>query len=153
MGQSFLAVTLSLCSLPMPRKKSAMSNEHKEALAQGREQGRIVRSYLEALESHRPKRGRKRTTDSIARRLEAIDQELAEADALKRLQLTQERMDLQDELAAADGDGVDLEQLEADFIDVAWEYGQRKGISYSAWREVGVPAPVLKAAGITRAAS
>ena len=136
----------------MARKKSAMSDEHKAALAAGREQGRIVRNYLEALESHRPKRGRKRTTDSITRRLEAIDHELAEADPLKRLQLTQERMDLQDELAASGGEGVDLEQLEADFIEVGWEYGERKGITYSAWREVGVPAATLKAAGITRAA-
>ena len=128
-----------------------MSNEHKAALAAGREQGRIVRNYLEALESHRPKRGRKRTTESITGRLEAIDLELTDADALKRLQLTQERMDLQDELATADGEGADLEELEAAFIEVAWEYGQRKGITYSAWREVGVPAATLKASGITRA--
>ena len=42
-----------------------MSNEHKQALAEGREQGRGVRLYLEALEKNRPKRGRKRTSDSI----------------------------------------------------------------------------------------
>ena len=29
-------------------------------------------------------------------------------------------------------------------------YAQRKGISYAAWRELGVPADVLKKAGISR---
>ena len=80
-----------------------MSDEHKAALAEGRGQGRIVRRYLEALESHRPKRGRKRTPETIAKRLAAIDERLATADPLGRLQLVQERMDLERELAAACG--------------------------------------------------
>ena len=29
-------------------------------------------------------------------------------------------------------------------------YAERKGISYAAWRELGVPADVLKKANITR---
>ena len=33
---------------------------------------------------------------------------------------------------------MDLSGLEADFVSVAKEYSQRKGISYAAWREVGV---------------
>ena len=36
-----------------------MSDAHKEALAEGREQGRAVRRYLEALEANKPRRGRK----------------------------------------------------------------------------------------------
>ena len=32
------------------RKKTPMSAEHKAAVAKGREEGRIVRQYLEALE-------------------------------------------------------------------------------------------------------
>ena len=51
-----------------------MSDEHKAALAEAREQGRVVRRYLETLESHRPKRGRKRTPESITKRLAAIDE-------------------------------------------------------------------------------
>ena len=57
-----------------------MSNEHKQALAEGREQGRGVRLYLEALEKNRPKRGRKRTSDSITKRLDTIEQRLIDAD-------------------------------------------------------------------------
>ena len=46
-----------------------MSDEHKAALAEGRTQGRAVRNYLDALEATKPKRGRKRTPDSVKKRL------------------------------------------------------------------------------------
>lgn len=46
--------------------------------------------------------------------------------------------------------GFDVAALEQDFIKVAAEYGRRKGISYAAWREVGVAPAVLKEAGISR---
>jgi uncharacterized protein YicC (UPF0701 family) len=135
----------------MPSKKSKMTDEHKEALAVGRAEGRMVRAYLEALESSRPKRGRKRTKDSIARRLERIEIELEEADPLKRLQLAQERLDLSEELEHMDS-GIDMSQLENEFTKVAKGYAERKGITYAAFREIGVPAAVLKKAGISRAA-
>ena len=111
----------------------------------------MVRAYLEALESSRPKRGRKRTKESIARRLDRIDIELEDADPLKRLQLTQERLDLAEELDQMDN-GVDLTRLESDFTRVAKGYAERKGITYAAFRQIGVPAAVLKKAGISRAA-
>jgi len=126
-----------------------MSDEHKAALAEGREQGRAVRRYLEALEFTRPRRGRKRTPEKMEARLAAIDEALATADPLSRVHLAQERLDLEAHLAVGDNQ-VDLEALEAEFIATACAYGERKGISYSAWREVGVEARVLKAAGISR---
>ena len=126
-----------------------MTDEHKAALAEGRSQGRAVRAYLEAIETHKPKRGRKRTTDSISKRLDAIEAELEEADALKRLQLIQERINLEQELESAH-DTVDLDSLEEDFVRVAKGYASRKGISYAAFRELGVPASTLKHAGISR---
>jgi hypothetical protein len=81
---------------------AGLSEDHKAALAEGRSQGRAVRRYLEALEAHKPRRGRKRTADSMRRRLEKIEEELLDADPLKRLQLVQERIDLQQELAATE---------------------------------------------------
>jgi hypothetical protein len=134
-----------------PSKKASkkMSDTHKAALAEGREQGRKVRRYLEALEANKPKRGRKRTTESMQRRLEQIERALPSADPLKRLQLVQERLNLQKQLEAAD-QKVDLAALEADFVAVARDYSERKGISYAAWRELGVPTSTLQAAGITR---
>lgn len=128
-----------------------MSDSHKAALAQGRAQGRAVRIYLEALESSKPKRGRKRTKESVAKRLEQVEAQLENADPVKRLQLSQERLDLQAELAAEE-ETVDLAGIEAEFIAAAKQYGDRKGISYAAWREIGVPAATLKAAGISRTA-
>lgn len=133
------------------KNKAPMSKAHKEALALGREQGRAVRRYLEALEAHRPKRGRKRTPDSIQRRLDDITRRLDDADPLARLQLVQERMNLEAELATK-AQTVDLAALEQAFVDAAKEYADRKGITYAAWREAGVDAAVLKRAGIRRAA-
>lgn len=132
------------------RTRTPMSDEHKAALAEGRNQGRSVRRYLEALEAHKPKRGRKRTPESMQKRLDRIDTELATADPLKRLQLIQERLDLTTELEVA-GAKVDLSELEDEFVKAAAPYSARKGISYSAWRELGVNAAVLKRAGVSRA--
>ena len=131
------------------RGKPSMTDDHKAALALGREQGRSVRQYLEALEQHKPKRGRKRTPDSIKRRLSAIENELEDADALSRVHLIQERMDLENELITKEST-VDLGGLEDSFIKAAREYGTRKGISYQAWREAGVAPAILRKAGISR---
>lgn len=132
-----------------PARRS-MSDEQKAALAEGREQGRTVRRYLEALEQHRPRRGRKRTKESIERRLAAVEERLETAGALDRLHLAQERMDLQAELAGMDGDGVDMNELEEAFVAAAADYGARRGITYAAWREAGVSPSVLRRAGIAR---
>jgi hypothetical protein len=133
------------------RKRTPMSNQHKAALAEGRDQGRAVRRYLEALEAHKPRRGRKRTPESMKKRLNAVEAEIAVADPLKRVHLVQERFDLESAIEASESK-VDLDQLEKDFVKSAAPYSERKGITYSAWREVGVPANVLEKAGISRRA-
>jgi hypothetical protein len=130
-------------------KHSSMSNEHKEALREGREQGRAVRAYLEALDRNKPKRGRKRTPDSVQRRLNTIADKIPTVDPLTKLHLIQERMDLETELATM-SETVDLGSLEKEFVGVARDYGRRKGIAYAAWRELGVAADVLQKAGIGR---
>ena len=129
-----------------------MTDEHKAAMKAGRDQGRAVKSYLDALEQHRPRRGRQRTPDTIRRRLAAIEQALVDASSLRRLQLIQERRDLQAELEEKSAPTVDLSALEADFVRSAKAYGTSKGIAYATWRELGVPAEVLKRAGISRGA-
>lgn len=134
------------------KSKSTMTDAHKQALALGREQGRAVRRYLEALDAHKPKRGRKRTPESIRRRLDDIGNRLEEADPLSRLQLVQERMNLEAELATKSV-SVDITALEEEFVAAAREYSERKGITYAAWREAGVDAGVLRRAGISRSAA
>jgi hypothetical protein len=130
-------------------KKSSMSESHKEALALGREQGRLVRRYVDALEANRPKRGRKRTLETVTRRLKDVERQLEAAQGLDRVHLIQQRMDLRTEMTTK-STVVDLAELEKGFVDAAAEYGRRKGITYAAWREAGVPSAVLSRAGIGR---
>ena len=130
-------------------KTRRMSDEHKEALATGRNQSRAVKAYLAALKNNKPKRGRKRTADSINGRLAKIADELANADALQEVLLLQEQVDLEKELQTM-GNDVDLSELEAAFIDVGLGYSNSKGIDYATWRKVGVSADILAKAGIKR---
>ncbi len=110
-----------------------------------------VRDYLKALEQNAPRRGRKRTPESVAKQLSAIDAQMDGASVTKRLGLIQQRMDLETELEALNAAGtVDMEALEEGFVRHAASYGGRRGISYAAWREVGVSAATLKTAGIRR---
>ncbi|MEL6893218.1 MAG: hypothetical protein AAFP84_16620, partial [Actinomycetota bacterium] len=81
-------------------KKTPMSADHKAALAKGRAEGKAVRDYLEGLRATKPKRGRKRTADTVQQRLEAIEDELPEASPMDELLLVQERRDLEAELEA-----------------------------------------------------
>jgi hypothetical protein len=133
-------------------QKRAMTAEHKAALAKGRESGRAVRAYLSALEANRPKRGRKVTSEALAARLnETNDKVNTEVDPLRRLNLVQQALDIEAELERRGADnGSDLPALEKEFVEHAKSYAASKGISYGAWREIGVPPSVLKAAGITR---
>lgn len=126
-----------------------MSDEHKAALAKGRAQGKAVREYLAALEQER-KPGRKMDRPTIESKIDEVQAAIdAEADPAKRVDLIQRRLDLEERLVNLQEEP-DLEGLEKGFIDVAAEYSDRKGISYTAWREAGVPAATLKAAGVKR---
>ena len=129
--------------------KRTMTNAHKAALAKGRDEGRAVRLYLEALEITKPRRGRRRTTESIKKRLAVLGDEMATATPLNRLHLIQEQRDLEAQLAQED-EPVDLAALEKGFIKAAKAYGERRGIAYSSWRTAGVSAAVLAKAGIAR---
>lgn len=124
---------------------SPLSDEHKAALAVGREQSRAVRRYLEALDEARVLRDRSPAT--IRREIEAVTVASGKADALLRAQLLQLRRNLEEELRQCTAIP-DPRTAEADFLAAARAYGERKGISYAAWREVGVSAEVLERAGI-----
>jgi hypothetical protein len=137
----------------MAKKKATsgrkMTAEHKAALAKGREQGRAVREYLAALNEDK-KPGRKLDPDTLNQRIIETQAQIdAESDPAKRVDLIQKRLDYEEKLANV-GDAIDLEVLEKEFVEAAKEYSERKGITYSAWREAGVPAAVLKEAGIPR---
>ena len=126
-----------------------MSTSHKKALANGRTEGRIIREYLEIVEATKPKRGRRRTPESITRRLAAINTELKTADAVTKVRLIQERLNLRRELTAMKSKS-EINSAELKFVKVARSFSQRNDITYDAWREFGVTPTVLKRAGIKK---
>jgi len=87
----------------------------------------------------------------VQKRLATINEKLADADALTRLHLVQERMNLENELATSD-DTVDMQALEDEFVVAAGPYGARKGVTYAAWRQLGVDPTVLRKAAVKRRA-
>lgn len=126
-----------------------MTPEHKEAIRQGRKESSAVKAYLEVLSTGATQR-RSADPSAIQRRLKVTEDRLAnESNRLKQLELTQQKMNLENALKASSGDS-DEAKLRQDFVKVAAAYGKRQGISYKAWRAVGVPASVLKQAGVSR---
>lgn len=128
------------------RPARSLSADHKLALVAGREQSRVVRRYLEALNASRSER-RSGSPEAMATRIEAIDAQLAAAEPAVKIRLIQERMDLYAQLKAL-GDRGRLAELEQAFVAAAAAYSERKGISYEAWQQVGVDAAVLQQAGL-----
>jgi hypothetical protein len=59
----------------------------------------------------------------------------------------QQRLDVDAQLAQID-QAARLRELEAAFVEVAASWAKRSGISAAALREVGVPASVLRRAGL-----
>ena len=102
-------------------------------------------------EQNAPRPGRKRTPEGVHRQLASVAAEMKGATVTRRLGLVQQRIDLEAELEAIEqASSIDLSALEASFVDHAAAYGGRCDISYAAWREIGVSAATLKAAGIRR---
>ncbi len=133
----------------MPKKKSGMSAEHKAALAKGRAQSKAVRDYLNMLEQD-GRRSSNMSADQLNAKIHELHTRIDETDdPARRLELIQRRMDLEEQLGSVE-DAPDADALEKDFVKAAKEYSERKGISYPAWREIGVPAATLKAAGVPR---
>jgi hypothetical protein len=126
----------------------AMSEEHKAALAKGRREARAIKLYLEALGKRRP--GRPVTPDSLKKKIADLTKKLTvEQDPLRAVELRQQRLDAEQALDRAQA-AAEIDDLERGFVDHARSYSERKRISYAAWRQSGVPAAVLRKAGISR---
>jgi|SRR5579863_299077 len=132
-------------------KNSGWTEARTKAFLQAREETRVVDAYLSALEeSSRP--GRRRTPASIDASLKKLMTALQGASGVERLSLLQRRRDLEEERSKL-GVGQDGKAKENAFVKVARRFGERKGITYGAWREIGVPPRVLQRAGIPRTGS
>lgn len=102
----------------------------------------IVRRYLRLVtQTH----GKPRWPNPLTR-VEEIEVLLSDKDTdpIRRLDILQERIELRLMLAQRSG----LVTITEEFTQVGLDYSKRKGISYAAWRDYGVPASILKEAGI-----
>jgi cell division septum initiation protein DivIVA len=129
-------------------QQRAMSDEHRSAIVKGRTESRIVDEYLRFLEQNKPRRGRRRTPERVRMLLDQVTADLESATGVHKLELLQQRHDLEAELEQLERQ-VDGKQLEDAFVSVAKSYSERKGIAYQTWREVGVPVEVLERAGLS----
>jgi len=132
---------------PKRKRKGVMSEAHKEALSEGREQSRVVNRYLSALEEHKPKRGRKVTPETLGTRLNETREKILFAPPGEKLLLISEEMDLENRIEQLDVE-FDFSELESGFVKVAKNYAMRRNIPRKAFVRIGVPAAVLKDAGI-----
>lgn len=125
-----------------------MTQSHKDALKDGRNRGQIVRRYLKAIESAKPRRGRPITPEGLRKSIEKIDADLAtEKDPLRKLDLVQSKIKKQKDLKEFESP-IDMVALEKEFVRVAKDYNDSKELSPEAWLELGVPREVLRRAGI-----
>ena len=96
-----------------------MTQSHKDALKDGRERGQIVRRYLNAIESAKPRRGRPITPEGLRKSIEKIDANLAtEKDPLRKLDLVQSKIKKQKDLEEFESP-IDMVALENEFVRVA----------------------------------
>jgi hypothetical protein len=107
-----------------------------------------VRIYLEELSRSGPRRGRPRRPEKVRDDITSIEAEMGEAPVLRKLALAQRRLELLADLEQIEGGKDRLSELEEGFVKFAKDYAERRGISYGAWRELGVPARVLALAGL-----
>ena len=129
------------------KPKGPLSEAHLEALARGRKAGPAIRNYL-ATVAVKKQRGRKpRPAIDIIPELEkAISNE---TDPLTMVKL-HSQLRREQERAAYEAVEQDSQALEDGFVEYAAWYSVQHGIAYADWRMVGVPAAVLKRAGVTR---
>ncbi|HTX63497.1 MAG TPA: hypothetical protein VMD28_07635 [Acidimicrobiales bacterium] len=118
-------------------------------MARGREEARVVRAYLDAIDTGPKRPGRRRSPESILKQIAAVDGRLRDARGIDKLNLLKQRRDLEAARKAL-APGANPGALERDFVKVARNYGERRGIDYSIWREAGVSAAVLTKAKVPR---
>jgi hypothetical protein len=82
-------------------------------------------------------------------RLAAASAKVKQASGVAKPTAAEDVRDLKRNLAeAADRAPTEIKSLEAAFIRVARRFSEKRGIGYGALRDAGVPAAVLKKAGI-----
>lgn len=105
-----------------------------------------VKRYLEVLDDQSRRRASPMRLALLRQRLERIEHDIeTTTDVIVRLRRYQEELDVRQALEAED----DFDQIEADFIAHVADWARANGVSHAALREAGVPAVVLRRAGVT----
>lgn len=136
------AVSTRPASKRAPARSAVPSPQERRAAT------RVVRRYLEQLDAPDPERVRSR----LRRQLERAERKLADESALgvlERLELIQARIDATAGLRALP-DPAEAAAVEDEFVACAAAWAAHRGITWDAFRAVGVPASVLTRAGIPR---
>ena len=132
---------------PAQRKLSAA---HKQALAEGRTMSAVVDRYLSAVNTPK-RRGRKVSKAALVQRLADARAKAKSSSGVDKVLAAQDVRDLEIRIANMDSaSGGDIKSLESAFVKIAKRFGENRGIGYGAWRDAGVPAVVLKKAGVAR---
>ena len=109
-----------------------------------------VDRYLVAVNTPK-RRGRKVTKATLEQRLVEAHMRLKSAKGVEKVLAAQEIRDLEAKTARIESSGAaDMKALETDFIRIAKRFGENRGVGYGAWRDAGVPADVLRRAGVAR---
>jgi len=110
-----------------------------------------VRAYITLLRGRSGGSNRALALEDVEARLRKVEKRLASgpADPVTYVTLVQEQITLHQDLLSLANTPSEKE-LEMAFVMHAAEWSEAVGIGYAAWREIGVPAAVLKAAGIAR---
>jgi hypothetical protein len=113
-----------------------------------RAETKAVAAYLAALKGPRPSGSSKAKREGLLRRRAHIEQWTSEERSpIREVELIQQRLDIDAQLAQID-EAARLPELEEAFVNVAASWAKRSGITAAALGEAGVPAGVLKRAGL-----
>jgi hypothetical protein len=127
----------------MARRKADRSTERGERRAETN----AVAAYLTALKGPRPSGSSKAKREGLVRRRARVEQWISERSPIREVELIQQRLDVDAQLAQLD-QAARLPELEEAFVNVTASWAKRSGASAAALREVGVPASVLRRAGL-----
>lgn len=127
------------------KRKGPMDADHKANLMAGRARAATVKQYLKALPDMQ--RLSKTTEKELREQLATAQAAADNSDDLTRLEHLQRVHDLEDQIIQLDEKAA-FDDLTDQFIGIAAEYSEVKGIDRRAWRDYGVPASVLDRAGI-----
>ena len=107
-----------------------------------------VDRYLASVNTPK-RRGRKVSQATLEQRLATARQELRTGTGVAKVLAAQEIRALAAKIEQLNSTaGADSKTLESDFVKIAKRFSEQRGVSYGAWRDAGVPADVLKRAGI-----